>query len=40
MIIITYGNKSFASTKDIYVVVCKILGEQVCVHFQRVPATL
>ena len=40
MIIITYCNKTFASTKDINVVACKILEKQVCVHFQRVPATL
>ena len=40
MIIITYCNKTFASTKVMYVVACKILGEQVCVHFQRVPATV
>jgi hypothetical protein len=40
MIIITYCNKTFASTKDINVAACKILGKQVHVHFQRVPATL
>ena len=37
---IIYCNETFASTKDIYVVACKILCKQVCVHFQRVPATL